>query len=899
MASGDASIPMDAPLGGQQGVEHESGASVSAARRASADSFTSDSDKAASRKNSAQRTSNPASMAKFTSALTREGGEAVAVEQKKLPWRVPICPPEVPKTLVTMRMDLQTQAAYLETDQLKRQLELHRKWFKEFTNEAIITIQREIEMEVGKVKQDCLMTVQEVMQELEQHIEGQLQYVVNAECDILHGRGDELESKLKSFEEGLEERLNTLAATATAAVQAAAKAPSSSPSVSLSRSPSQDVSPRRRSQTMDPRRMSTEELGEQITIGLTSSPTQRRSSASKERRSSSKHSVTSSDLGALRLPVTTDVKEEKSAANDSSPSFALDPDCVSLANQEGVEHHVTTAPIAVTAASQSSSTRPTTHRSPTLGLPQSTTSAASGRSSPIRATTSGEVVSSRRPSSASVLHDGVSSDKRAADDDPSLGRAIGELRLKAELNGKAIAEQSETFKATCDDIMKRVLELRTDLDVVMKSKEDLQRVQAKSTVKMDSLQSGQDRIQKRMEARAEQLAEQMTAYDGRLGSSEDKVRDLGDRHKALTEELALVVTAKADLVVIETVRRELTVLRELVTAPARELEARIERIDKSAMESRKIAERVGAELTSFMSTSTQLQAKLEADVGDQAAKLSCCDSELRLQCDQLSALCKSADGRMLGAVERLSQLAAAVEGMAGEADLAGQAVREEVDGLREAVSVIVQDIKEQETAVLFGSRCLSCGRVYDEVQKSAGVVDPRAEKEKAKLFAEVQRALHTTSGNEAKQIKMLSVKVGRPAEVARSDGSGMYFTRDVMPYTCGVEDLYLAPALSQRSTSPESPRTGSTSLLTTARSSKGFGLRQNEKARTRQLPSSPSSARGSRTGGTGGGACSLPACAGPAESAGPQGLSSMFGKTAQPLDDSVDFKHPLKTLVGL
>lgn len=90
-----------------------------------------------------------------------------------------------------------------------------------------------------------------------------------------------------------------------------------------------------------------------------------------------------------------------------------------------------------------------------------------------------------------------------------------------------------------------------------------------------------------------------------------------------------------------------------------------------------------------------------------------------------------------------------------------------------------QNVREKETAVLFGAKCLSCNRVFDDVRPDANAVDLHGERQRHQVFAEVQRVLNDPAGDFSKPVRMVSVKVGKPA-VGRSntDGAGSFQTRE-------------------------------------------------------------------------------------------------------------------------
>merc|ERR1719327_349741 len=104
------------------------------------------------------------------------------------------------------------------------------------------------------------------------------------------------------------------------------------------------------------------------------------------------------------------------------------------------------------------------------------------------------------------------------------------------------------------------------------------------------------------------------------------------------------------------------------------------------------------------------------------------------------------------------------------------------------MSGLVQQAREKDT-VLFGAKCLSCNRVFDDVDRSAGSVDNHSDQQRAQVLTEVQRALNHPAGDFSKPIKMLSVKVGRTGNIHAGDG-GTYESRET-GYGYPLEDVSL------------------------------------------------------------------------------------------------------------
>eukprot|EP00435_Cladocopium_sp_Y103_P005606 s2132_g1.t2 len=87
---------------------------------------------------------------------------------------------------------------------------------------------------------------------------------------------------------------------------------------------------------------------------------------------------------------------------------------------------------------------------------------------------------------------------------------------------------------------------------------------------------------------------------------------------------------------------------------------------------------------------------------------------------------------------------------------------EQLHFLAGKMRAVEENAKDREQAVLFGARCLSCNRAYEDTLKTSGAVNLPGEKRKAQVFAEIQRALHSPRTDPQEPIKLIAVKVGRP-----------------------------------------------------------------------------------------------------------------------------------------
>merc|ERR1719272_952130 len=143
-------------------------------------------------------------------------------------------------------------------------------------------------------------------------------------------------------------------------------------------------------------------------------------------------------------------------------------------------------------------------------------------------------------------------------------------------------------------------------------------------------------------------------------------------------------------------------------------------------------------------------------------------------------------GKLLGEVQdSLGDISSAVVSLSSKAE------RTEMNVLREELCTMSESVKDREQAVLFGARCLSCNRVFDDVTRDTDVVDLSGEKHKNALFSQVQNALHSPKIDPLAKIKVLAVKVGRPMTVPASVGGGRYSGRDGNGFACGLDDTQL------------------------------------------------------------------------------------------------------------
>jgi len=257
-------------------------------------------------------------------------------------------------------------------------------------------------------------------------------------------------------------------------------------------------------------------------------------------------------------------------------------------------------------------------------------------------------------------------------------------------------------------------------------------------------------------------------------------------------ELERLDEQKVDGAKFDSVAGELDHLRTRVNlaAVASTVEERLGKADRGVLTLGSTLQRLEAETQAIRQQSDQVQTEFRSSV--QAGQ----EAERRL--DRLrqehfgiiDSRVREATDRVQSMEESLAKLQCITQ------DVARKANYDDLVQLRTAISAIAEDVKDSEQAVLFGARCLSCNRVFDDVQQESGVVDLPGERQRQQLFAEVQRALRNPRADPLKPIKMLAVRVGRPSNggIANGGREGGYNVRDSANIACGVEDLLLVPA---------------------------------------------------------------------------------------------------------
>lgn len=213
---------------------------------------------------------------------------------------------------------------------------------------------------------------------------------------------------------------------------------------------------------------------------------------------------------------------------------------------------------------------------------------------------------------------------------------------------------------------------------------------------------------------------------------------------------------------------------------------RVISLEGASRQLEKTARNHGEEAASLRKAVEELQARaaqIEADASE-AAERAFADVDGR--CHPLEEHSREVNEKLGNVEEQLSRVHNALTVLPTKAD------NDDLLDVRQCVTGLVRDLKDKEQAVLFGARCLSCNRVFDEVQVEAGTVSVQTEKQKAQLWAEVQHALNSPRPDPG-LIRMLAVKVGRAGNIGTKAGLGPIEGRDAASYACGMDDVGLVP----------------------------------------------------------------------------------------------------------
>lgn len=331
-------------------------------------------------------------------------------------------------------------------------------------------------------------------------------------------------------------------------------------------------------------------------------------------------------------------------------------------------------------------------------------------------------------------------------------------------------------------------------EVVLGYQRQARLLEEKFDYEVDGLMARCDRAENNIKAR-EQSAE---SDGGRLSGLEAMHQRLAADFEAQSEVIRRLERTKAEAAAFERMELEVRTLGALAEkgAEVASLAPRVHNLEQVRRALDAASEQAKRDIEALRHAADDLGMRIEESASRSAEAWRRDQAVVAERCAALAAAHDRTVDRVKYAEASLGDMATVLKGLASKADLA------EVRALRAALSDVAEELKDREQAVLFGARCLSCNRVFDDVERHAGVVNLRGERQRAQVFAEIQRALHSPRSDPLEPIKMLAVRVGRPCDLKSRSGLGPLAGRDALSLARGVEDVVLLPVPPGVSASP-------------------------------------------------------------------------------------------------
>lgn len=322
------------------------------------------------------------------------------------------------------------------------------------------------------------------------------------------------------------------------------------------------------------------------------------------------------------------------------------------------------------------------------------------------------------------------------------------------------------------------------------------------------------------EYRAENASVRSLIEERRVGQNE-RAQKMGGDLEAVRQRVENLESDETMKDAIHDIRNQLSKVEEKAgqAAVAHIVEPKIVRLGKNLEELTQAGQKSDKQLETTAQNVSQLYQKLDS-YSQQLSQVAL-RTEVDDRCFQLDHQSRTVTGLLKDVEVALGDISAAIVSLSSKAEQADLAL------VRDELSVFAEKIADREQSVLFGAKCLSCNRVFDEVCKEAGSgVDLPIERQRDALFAQVQRALHSPNNplDPMAKIKMLAIKVGRHTSLSGKAGPGTYEGRDTSGLTCGTADMQLIPTVRGCSATPDDGRISATPTLprpgTTPRTSK-------------------------------------------------------------------------------
>jgi len=298
------------------------------------------------------------------------------------------------------------------------------------------------------------------------------------------------------------------------------------------------------------------------------------------------------------------------------------------------------------------------------------------------------------------------------------------------------------------------------------------------------------------------------------GSTSTNFKDMNGELKQLSQKLLELEMDESTTNGFRELHRQAAELRENVAqaAVAQMIEPKMDRLAKDVDLLTKSCSKSDKELGSATKSVSQLFLRIDS-CSQQLLQVPL-RRELDDRCVALDQQCRSVSSLLTEVQFALHDVSNAIVSLGTKAEQADLAI------IRDELSMFAETVKDNKESVLFGARCLSCNRVFDEVGQEAGVVDLPVERQRDALFSQVQHALHSPNMDPMAKIKMLAIKVGRPMPILKNGNT--FSGRDTSSFACGTGDMQLMPAVRGSSmVDASSPQRPSTTPRTQKRRPKG------------------------------------------------------------------------------
>lgn len=363
---------------------------------------------------------------------------------------------------------------------------------------------------------------------------------------------------------------------------------------------------------------------------------------------------------------------------------------------------------------------------------------------------------------------------------------------------------------------RNIRDLETDLKDAKQANETLTQqvtsVGEQLTSKLDQqqlkLQEGLDLQTKSTDKLRSQLEQLTGERTERKGSSEGVPKQFEElRHecKQLSKEVDDLQSGKASAVALEALVVSVKEFEQSVTKDQQNTNTKL---SSMAQLEHRIApleawsQQVTSQLEDLLDTKRKVSADVESLANKAQSLAEAQEFQAKAQLEALDDRCSNLKEEIRAGAGRVTRLEDRHEILSFDQVEGCMKSADDVAVITDKLSLIEEGLKDKEQNVLFSARCLSCNRSYDDVAKMPGGVDLPGEKQQAKVWREIQRALHTPRTDKTEELRVVAVKVGRPTGTKAKDssnGAGSYASRDPSTWSYGLEDVHLLPCASPRS----------------------------------------------------------------------------------------------------